>query len=60
MRTERQTSKHLLLAVIVTVFSVMLVMMTLTMAWEPWMVPLIIAGMFKCSSHWKKWFRDIV
>ena len=53
MRTERQTSKHLLLAVIVAVFSVMLVMMTLTMAWEPWMVPLIIAGMFSV------WFLHI-
>ena len=49
MRTDKQTSKHLLLALIVTVFSVMLMMMTLVMRWEPWIVPLIAAG---CFSVW--------
>ncbi len=46
MRTEVQTSKHLLLALIVSVFSVMLTMLTIIMKWEIWMVPLIITGMF--------------
>ncbi|MCI8784518.1 MAG: response regulator [Dorea sp.] len=53
MRTDKQTSKHLLLALIVTVFSVMLMMMTLVMRWEPWIVPLIAAGMFSV------WFLHI-
>lgn len=46
MRTEEQTSKHLLLAVIVTVASVMLILVTALMAWELWMIPLILAGSF--------------
>ena len=42
MRAEEQTSKHLLLAVIVTVFSSILGLVTMAMAWEFWMVPLKI------------------
>jgi signal transduction histidine kinase/CheY-like chemotaxis protein/HPt (histidine-containing phosphotransfer) domain-containing protein len=53
MRTEKQTSKHLFLAVIVTVFYVMLVMMTIAMKWEPWIIPLITTGMFSV------WFLHI-
>lgn len=53
MKTAGQTSKHLLLAAIVTVFSVMLILITLTMKWEPWIVPLIAAGMFSV------WFLHI-
>ena len=44
MKVERQTSKHLLLASVITAFSVILVLITLAMEWELWMVPLIVAG----------------
>lgn len=49
MRTEEQTSMHLLLAVIVSVFSVTLIVVTAALSWEPWMVPLVMAG---CFSVW--------
>ncbi len=49
MRTEEQTSMHLLLAVIVSVFSVTLIVVTATLSWEPWMVPLVMTG---CFSVW--------
>ena len=49
MRAEEQISRHLLLAVIVTVFSAMLGLVTVVMAWELWMVPLMAAG---CFSVW--------
>ena len=49
MRAEEQISRHLLLAVIVTVFSAMLGLVTAVMAWELWMVPLMAAG---CFSVW--------
>ncbi len=44
MRTEEQTSVHLLLACIVTVFGIMLILTTLAMSWELWMVPIIVIG----------------
>ncbi len=50
MRTERQTSKYLLLASIVSVFSVMLALITVVMSWEMWMIPLIVFGMFSVWS----------
>ena len=49
MRTEERTSNHLLLALITTGFSGMLVLVTLVMAWEIWMVPLMAAG---CLGVW--------
>ena len=49
MRGEDQTGRHLLLAVIVTIFSVMLSFVTILMAWESWMVPLMTAA---CLSIW--------
>ena len=49
MRAEDQTSSHLLLAAIITVFSGMLALVTIALAWEFWMVPLIAAG---CFSVW--------
>ena len=49
MRGEEQTGRHLLLAVIVTVFSGMLSLVTILMAWEFWMIPLMAAG---CLSVW--------
>ena len=49
MRAEEQTSRHLLLAVIVTVFSGMLCLVTILMAWELWVVLLMAAG---CFSIW--------
>lgn len=49
MRAEEQTGRHLLLAVIATIFSVMLCLVTVIRAWEFWMVPLVAAG---CVSVW--------
>ena len=54
MRTDEQTSKHLLLAAIITVCSVMLILMTVIMEWELWMVPLIVTGMF--TVWFQKWY----
>lgn len=44
MRAKGQTSIHLLLAGIVTIFGVMLMLITIAMSWEPWMVPIIVTG----------------
>lgn len=44
MRGEDQTGRHLLLAVIGTIFSVMLSVVTILMAWELWMVLLMTAA----------------
>ena len=49
MRAEEQTGRHLLLAVIVTVFSAVLILLTIVMAWELWMIPLIAMA---CLSVW--------
>ncbi len=49
MRAEEQTSRHLLLAVITTVFSGTLSLITVIMGWEMWMILLITAG---CLSVW--------
>ena len=46
MRAGEQTSRHLLLAVITTVFSGMLGLITAVMAWELWTIPLIASGCF--------------
>lgn len=44
MRAKRQTSIHLLLASIVTMFGTMLILIILAMSWEAWMVPVILIG----------------
>lgn len=49
MRAGGQTSRHLLLAVITTVFSGMLGVITVAMSWEFWTIPLMAAG---CFSVW--------
>ena len=49
MKAEKQTSKHLLLAVVATVFSTILILIIMLMSWEPWMVPLISTG---CVGVW--------
>ena len=49
MRAGEQTSRHLLLAVISTIFSSVLDLVTITMGWEIWVVPLVAAG---CLSVW--------
>ena len=46
MSEERQTGKYLLLASIASVYSAMLALITLTMSWETWMVPLMVFGVF--------------
>ena len=42
MRTKEETSIQLLLASIVTMFGVMLILVTVAMSWELWMVPVIL------------------
>jgi signal transduction histidine kinase/CheY-like chemotaxis protein/HPt (histidine-containing phosphotransfer) domain-containing protein len=49
MRTEEQTSRHLLLAIVTTSLSAMLGLITIVTAWEFWAVPLMAAG---CFSVW--------
>lgn len=44
MKADAQTSTHLLMAVAATAFSVMLLLITLTMSWELWMIPMIVVG----------------
>ena len=44
MRAKKQTSLHLLLASIVTMFGIMLILITVAMSWEFWMVPVILIG----------------
>ncbi len=44
MRTDGQTGRHLLLAGIITAFSVILIMITMVMSWELWTVPLFMLG----------------
>lgn len=44
MRAKGQTSVHLLLASVVTMFGILLILITISMAWEPWMVPVILIG----------------
>ena len=46
---EEKTSRHLLLAVIITVLSSILSLVTLVMAWGFWMILLVTAG---CFSIW--------
>ena len=46
MRAEEQTGRHLLLAVIITVFCGMLSLITALASWEVWMIPLMAAGCF--------------
>lgn len=49
MKTQEQMSRHLLLAGIVTVFSITMILVTVAMSWELWMILLITAG---CLSIW--------
>ena len=49
MRTESQTSMHLLMAGTLSILSTLLSLITLTMAWEFWTVPLMVAG---CLVVW--------
>ncbi len=49
MRTEAQTSMHLLLAGMVSGFSVIMTATAFVMSWELWMVPLIVLG---CLVVW--------
>ena len=49
MRVGEQTNRHLLLAAITTVFSGMLSLITIIMAWELWVVPLMVIA---CFSVW--------
>ena len=49
MRSDEQTSRHLLLAVVTTSFSALLSLIVVLLAWELWVVPLMLAG---CFSVW--------
>ena len=53
MRAEEQTNRHLLLAVITTVFSITLSLVAVILAWELWVLPLLAACCFVV------WFLDI-
>ena len=53
MGTDGQTGRHLLLAGIITAFSVILIMITMVMSWELWMVPLFM------MSNLSVWFLHI-
>ena len=44
MREEGQTSKHLLLASVVTMVGMMLLLITVAFSWELWMVPIFLIG----------------
>lgn len=44
-QTKRKTNVHLILAILVSVFSVMLIVVACTLSWEMWMIPLIVVGM---------------
>ena len=44
MREKGKTSLHLLLASIVTMFGTLLILTILFMAWEVWMIPVILVG----------------
>ncbi len=46
MKAESQTSIHLLLASVASVFSVILSLVTVAMSWEIWVIPLAVAGVF--------------
>ncbi len=49
MRTEAQTSIHLLMAGIISVFNGLLILVTIAMSWEPWTVVLTAVG---CLVVW--------
>ena len=49
MRTESQTSMHLLMAGTLSILSALLSLITLTMSWELWMVPMMILA---CLVVW--------
>ncbi len=49
MRTEAQTSMHLLMVSTLSILSVLLGLITLTMSWELWTVPMMVAG---CLVVW--------
>lgn len=44
MRGKGETSTHLLLASIVTIFGVLLILVIMAMSWEAWMIPIILVG----------------
>ncbi len=49
MRNEAQISMHLLIAGVVSGFSIILILITLVMNWELWMIPLVGLG---CLAVW--------
>ena len=49
MRADEKTSRHLLLAIVTSIFSSVLNVVTVCMGWELWIIPLIAAG---CVSVW--------
>ncbi len=49
MRAEQLTGRHLLLAVITTIFTGILDAVTIIMGWELWLIPLVTAG---CLIVW--------
>jgi len=56
---EEQTGIHLLMAAIVSVFSVLLILVTIVMKWELWIIPLALMGIVAIwSIHIGKMVAD--
>jgi len=47
---EEQTGAHLIMAGIVSAFSILLIMITLVMSWELWIIPLLVIGIIAIWS----------
>lgn len=52
MREQEQTSMHLLLAITASLLSGIIIVVTVAMSWEAWVIPLIVIG---CFIIW--WFH---
>ncbi len=59
MREKEQTSIHLLLASIVTMFGTILILTIVALSWELWMVPVILIGntLIWCLHIWALYIR---
>lgn len=44
MKADAQTSTHLLMTIAASVFGAMIIVITLVMSWELWMIPLTVVG----------------
>ena len=49
MKTEAQTSMHLLMAGTLSILSILLSLITMTLSWELWTIPMMVTG---CLVVW--------